>query len=106
MKIFNSSRKNTGVSLIALVVTIIVVIILASIAFNSSTNTVSKANYSKFVTNITEVQDALNTTTVTVKGSAMASGLEITDAQAFNYVAKTNTKTNTTQQAQIQFLLI
>ena len=77
-----------GISLIALVITIIVIIILAAIAFNSSTSTISKANYSKFVSDIGEVQDAIQTKTVTVKGFAMASGTQVTDGQAYNYVAK------------------
>ena len=82
-------RKNEeGISLIALVITIIVVIILAAIAFNSSTSTIEKANYSKFVSNIGEVQDTIQTKTVTVKGFAMAGGTQVTDGQAYNYVAK------------------
>ena len=81
-------RNERGISLIALVITIIVIIILAAIAFNSSTSTISKANYSKFVSNIGEVQDAIQTKTVTVKGFAMASGTQVTDGQAYNYVAK------------------
>ena len=81
-------KNERGISLIALVITIIVIIILAAIAFNSSTSTISKANYSKFVSNIGEVQDAIQTKTVTVKGFAMASGTQVTDGQAYNYVAK------------------
>ena len=81
-------RNERGISLIALVITIIVIIILAAIAFNSSTSTISKANYSKFVSNIGEVQDAIQTKAVTVKGFTMAGGTQMTDAQAYNYVAK------------------
>ena len=81
-------KNERGISLIALVITIIVIIILAAIAFNSSTNTISKANYSKFVSNIGEVQDAIQTKTVTVKGFAMAGGTQVTDGQVYNYVAK------------------
>ena len=81
-------KNERGISLIALVITIIVIIILATIAFNSSTSTISKANYSKFVSNIGEVQDAIQTKTVTVKDFAMASGTQVTDGQAYNYVAK------------------
>ena len=88
MKSFKAKRDERGISLIALVITIIVIIILAAIAFNSSTSTISKANYSKFVSNIGEVQDAIQTKTVTVKGFAMASGTQVTDGQAYNYVAK------------------
>ena len=82
-------RKNEeGVSLIALVITIIVVIIMASIAFNNSTSTIGKADYSKFVTNISEVQEAIVQKAVTVRGEMAAEGSQITDAQAYNYVAK------------------
>ena len=81
-------RNERGISLIALVITIIVIIILAAIAFNSSTSTISKANYSKFVSNIGEVQDAIQTKAVTVKGFAMAGSTQVTDGQAYNYVAK------------------
>ena len=87
-------RNERGISLIALVITIIVIIILAAIAFNSSTSTIGKANYSKFVSNISEVQDAIQAKTVTVKGFAMASGMQVTDAQAYNYVAKGGSSEN------------
>ena len=87
-------RNESGISLIALVITIIVIIILAAIAFNSSTSTIEKANYSKFVSNISEVQDAIQTKTVTIKGFAMASGMQVTDAQVYNYVAKGGSSEN------------
>ena len=78
-------------SLIALVITIIVVIILAAIAFNTSTTTIGKANYSKFVTNISEVQSAIRQKMITVKGTMMANGTEVTDGQIYNYIAKGGT---------------
>ena len=85
-------RKNKkGVSLIALVITIIVVIILAVIAFNSSTSTIGRANYSKFVTNISEVQSAIRQKMVTVKGMMNANGTQVTDGQVYNYIAKGGT---------------
>ena len=84
-------RDKNGVSLIALVITIIVVIILAAIAFNSSTTTIGKANYSKFVTNISEVQSAIRQKMITVKGTMMANGTEVTDGQIYNYIAKGGT---------------
>ena len=88
-------RKNEkGVSLIALVITIIIVIILAAIAFNSSTSTIGRANYSKFVTNISEVQSAIRQKMVTVKGMMNASGTQVTDGQVYNYVAKGGTSEN------------
>ena len=81
-------RNERGFSTVALVITIIVIIVLAVIVFISSTSAISKANYSKFVSNIGEVQDAIQTKTVTVKDFAMASGTQVTDGQAYNYVAK------------------
>ena len=81
-------NNECGISLIALVITIIVIIILAAIAFNSSTSTIGKANYSKFVSNISEVEQAINEKMIEVKGAMLAKGSQITDGQAFNYVAK------------------
>ena len=88
MKCFELRNNERGVSLIALVITIIVIIILAAIAFNSSTSTIGKANYSKFVSNISEVEQAINEKMIEVKGAMLAKGSQITDGQAFNYVAK------------------
>ncbi len=81
-------KNQKGVSLIALVITIIVVIILAAIAFNSSTSTIEKANYSKFVSNIGEVRDAFKRAATEFKGDQAAQGKEITDAQAYDRVAR------------------
>ena len=88
MKSFEEGRYERGISLIALVITIIVIIILAAIAFNSSTGTIGKANYSKFVSNISEVEQAINEKMIEVKGAMLAKGSQITDGQVFNYVAK------------------
>ena len=92
MKDMVGLRKNEkGVSLIALVITIVVVIILATTAFNSSTSTIGRANYSKFVTNISEVQSAIRQKMVTVKGMMNANGIQVTDGQVYNYIAKGGT---------------
>ena len=88
MKSFEVRKCERGISLIALVITIIVIIILAAIVFNSSTGTIEKANYSKFVSNISEVEQAINEKMIEVKGAMLAKGSQITDGQAFNYVAK------------------
>ena len=88
MKSFEVRKCERGISLIALVITIIVIIILAAIAFNSSTGTIGKANYSKFVSNISEVEQAINEKMIEVKGAMLAKGSQITDGQVFNYVAK------------------
>ena len=88
MKSFEVKKCESGISLIALIITLIVVIILAAIAFNSSTSTIGKANYSKFVSNISEVEQAINEKMIEIKGTMLAKGSQITDGQAFNYVAK------------------
>ena len=61
-------KGQSGVSLIALVITIIVVIILAAIAFGTSTRTITNANWSTFKNAVGEVRTALQTRTTTVKG--------------------------------------
>ena len=88
MENFEVRKCERGISLIALVITIIVIIILAAIAFNSSTSTIGKADYSKFVSNLSEVQDAITAKATEFKGNSVAKGVQITDEQAYNYVAK------------------
>lgn len=80
-------KKEDGVSLIALVITIIVVLILAAITFSNSDGTIGKADYSKFVTNIVEVQESIAQKATAVKGKSVSSGKQMTDEQAYNYVA-------------------
>lgn len=74
-------------SLIALVITIIV-IILSTIAFNGSTSTICKANYAKFISNLNDVEEAIQSKSVTVRGFALAKERNLTDAQVYNYIAK------------------
>ena len=85
LKLRNNER---GISLIMLVITIIIIIILAAITFNSSTSTIGKANYSRFVSNISEVEETINEKMIEVKGAMLAKGFQITDGQVFNYVAR------------------
>ena len=87
-------KGQSGVSLIALVITIIVVIILAAIAFGTSTRTITNANYSTFTNAVGEVRTALQERVTTVKGEEAAKGTTRTDAQVYNYVAKGATKNN------------
>ena len=84
----NKVKKESGISLIALVITIIVVIILAAIAFGTSTRTISNANYSDYVNNVGEVRTAFHTRAITVKGQEAAKGNNVTDAQVYNYLAR------------------
>ena len=81
-------KGQSGVSLIALVITIIVVIILAAVAFGTSTRTITNANYSTFTNAVGEVRTALMERATTVKGEEAARGTSRTDAQVYNYVAK------------------
>ena len=81
LKLRNNER---GISLIMLVITII--IILAAITFNSSTSTIGKANCSRFVSNISEVEETINEKMIEVKGAMFAKGFQITDEKVFNYV--------------------
>ena len=81
-------KGQSGVSLIALVITIIVVIILAAVAFGTSTRTITNANYSTFTNAVGEVRTALMERVTTVKGEEAAKGRTRTDAQVYNYVAK------------------
>ncbi len=81
-------KKNLGVSMISLVITIIVIIILAAVAFGSSTDTIENANFSNFTNNIAEVQNLLDQQAVTLKGIEGKNGVQRTDAQVYNYIAK------------------
>ena len=81
-------NEKSGVSLIALVITIIVVIILAAIAFGTSTRTITNANYSDYVNNVSEVYNAFHRRAVTIKGQEAARGNNVTDAQVYDYLAK------------------
>ena len=84
-------KNQSGVSLIALVITIIVVIILAAVAFGSSTDTITNANFSTFTNNLGEVRTAFQTVATTVKGNEAKNQITRTDAQVFNFVAKGGT---------------
>ena len=84
-------KNQSGVSLIALVITIIVVIILAAVAFGSSTDTITNANFSTFTNNLGEVRTAFQTVATTVKGEEAKNQITRTDAQVFNFVAKGGT---------------
>ena len=88
----HTSQHSEGISLIALVITIIVVIILAAIAFGTSTRTITNANYSDYVNNVSEVYNAFHRRAVTIKGQEAAKGNNVTDAQVYDYLAKNGNK--------------
>ena len=81
-------KGQSGVSLIALVITIIVVIILAAVAFGTSTRTITNANWSTFANAVGEVRTAFQERVTTVKGEEAAKSRTRTDAQVYNFVAK------------------
>ncbi len=81
-------KGQSGVSLIALVITIIVVIILAAVAFGTSTRTITNANWSTFTNALGEVRTALQERVTTVRGQEAQQGTQRTEAQVYNYVAK------------------
>ncbi len=84
-------RNQSGVSLIALVITIIVVIILAAVAFSSSTDTITNANFSTFTNNVGEVVTSFKTVATTVEGQEAQQQITRTTAQVNNFVAKGGT---------------
>ena len=59
-----------------IILEIIVIIILAAIAFSSSTRTITEANKSNIINNISEVSSAFHTEAVTVEGKKAAEGIE------------------------------
>ena len=84
-----SSSK--GVSMITLVITIIVIIILATVSFNSSTETIGKANYSNYVNNVAEVQQAFSVAVVNRKGEEAKKGKIRETAQVVQAIASGRT---------------
>ena len=87
-------KGQSGVSLIALVITIIVVIILAAVAFGTSTRTITNANWSTFTNAVGEVRTALQERVTTVKGEEAAKGTTRSDAQVYNWVSKSGDTAN------------
>lgn len=55
---------------------------------SSSTPNIPKVNFSKFVTSVGDVQDAIIMEATNVKVEQISKGKTITNAQAYNYVAK------------------
>lgn len=83
-------RKNqSGVSMVSLVITIIVIIILAAVAFTGSNDTIGRASFSDFTTDIESIEQAFLTEGVTnLVGNEAAKSNPVTEAQAYNYLAK------------------
>ena len=82
-------NNQKGVSMVSLVITIIVIIILAAVAFSGSQETIGRAGFSGYTTDIDSVRTAFLTEGVTnLIGSEAAKNNTVTEAQAYNYLAK------------------
>ena len=87
-------KNQSGVSMVSLVITIIVIIILAAVAFSGSQETIGRAGFSGFTTDIDSVRTAFLTEGVTsLMGEQTAANNTVSEAQAYNYLAKGATTT-------------
>ena len=87
-------KNQSGVSMVSLVITIIVIIILAAVAFSGSQETIGRAGFSGFTTDIDSVRTAFLTEGVTsLMGEQTAANNSVSEAQAYNYLAKGATTT-------------
>ena len=82
-------QNQRGVSMVSLVITIIVIIILAAVAFSGSRETIGRAEFSGYTTDIDSVRTAFITEGVTsLMGEEETKNNTVTKAQAYNYLAK------------------
>ena len=88
-------KNQSGVSMVSLVITIIVIIILAAVAFSGSQETIGRAGFSGFTTDIDSVRTAFMTESIpNLMGEQTAANSTVSEAQAYNFLAKGAT-TNT-----------
>ena len=88
-------KNQSGVSMVSLVITIIVIIILAAVAFSGSQETIGRAGFSGFTTDIDSVRTAFMTESIpNLMGEQTAANNSVSEAQAYNFLAKGAT-TNT-----------
>ena len=82
-------KNQSGVSMVSLVITIIVIIILAAVAFSGSQETIGRAGFSGFTTDIDSVRTAfLSENIPNLMGEQMAKNNAVSEAQAYNFLAK------------------
>lgn len=84
----SKKRKQKGISMVSLVITIIVMLILAAVAFGSSLRVTSEADYAKYTNNLSEVNDSFNEKSLLIKGELSAQSNQKNMEQVYNYVAK------------------
>ena len=88
-------KNQSGVSMVSLVITIIVIIILAAVEFSGSQETIGRAGFSGFTTDIDSVRTAFMTESIpNLMGEQTAANNTVSEAQAYNFLAKGAT-TNT-----------
>ena len=82
-------KNQSGVSMVSLVITIIVIIILAAVAFSGSQETIGRAGFSGFTTDIDSVRTAFMTESIpNLMGEQTAANNSVSEAQAYNFLAK------------------
>ena len=81
-------KNQNGVSMLSLVITIIVILILSAIVFLTSLRTIGEADYSKYVSNVSDVSAAFYEASSAVNGQKMAESKTKSIDQVYNYVAK------------------
>lgn len=74
--------------MVSLVITIIVLLILAAIVFLSSIKTINEADYSKYVSNVSDVSTAFHEASTAVNGDKTVESQTKSIEQIYNYVAK------------------
>lgn len=81
--ICNKKMNDEGISLINLITTIIIIIILASIAVSISFNVIGKSSFAKYVSNMQDLEDAVEIISADIKGNNMS----INDRMVYYMVA-------------------
>ena len=89
-------KREEGVSKIVLVIVAVVLLVAVRIllkvtVMDDATDIIQSANYSKFSSNVLEVENAITVKKREIKDLELSRGSEITDAQIYNYIAKGGT---------------
>lgn len=86
-------ENKSGISLIALIITIVVIIILASIVITMSLGTPEQANYAKFLSDITSIEDTVRTNYIKLYGEKVLNGEDVEDQSVIKEFTKDNGNT-------------
>ena len=89
-------KREEGISKIVLVIVAVVLLVAVRIllkvtVMDDATDIIQSANYSKFSSNVLEVENAITVKKREIKDLELSRGSEITDAQIYNYIAKGGT---------------